>query len=113
MMEAAQTVLQDPSVLKASVFCVAAAAGQLFHVAKKVREGYKWFFANPGATVAAIAANLVGMLGFVSLGGVTALDLGTVIALGLFMGHSADSAINKGSQIPWDDAKRAAEAAKK
>ena len=111
MMEAAQTVLQDPSVLKASVFCVAAAAGQLIHVAKKVREGYKWFFANPGATVAAIAANLVGMLGFVSPGGVTSLDLGTLIALGLFMGKSADSVLNRGSQRVWSDAER--EAAKK
>ena len=105
-MEAAQTVLQDPSVLKASVFCVAAAAGQLIHVAKKIREGYKWLWANPGATVAAIAANLVGMLGFVSLGGVTALDLGTVIALGLFMGHSADSVLNRGAQRVFTDEER-------
>ena len=112
MMEAAQTVLQDPSVLNATVFCVAAIGGQVLHAVKKWVDGYAWVMSNPRATVGAVIGNVTGMVGFISTGALDEVTkVGTVIALGLFMGLSADSVINRGSQRVWSDAER--EAAKK
>jgi hypothetical protein len=109
MLEAAQTVLKDPSVLNATVFCAAAFAGQGLHHVKKWAEGEDWTMANFRRTVGALAGNVAGMLGFVATG---ALDdmakIGTVIALGAFMGFSADSALNKGSRKEWTDEERKA-----
>lgn len=103
MNQAIQTVLKDPSVLNATVFCVAALGGQILHAVKKWTEGYQWVLSNPKATVGAVLANMVGMVGFVSTGALDEITkIATVIALGLFMGMSADSAINKGSRAVWE-----------
>ena len=108
MIEAAQTVLKDPSVLSATVFCVSAVAGQMLHAVKKWTEGYQWVWANPRATVGAMIGNLVGMVGFISTGALDDIPkISTIIALGLFMGLSADSVLNKGSKSVWTDEERA------
>lgn len=109
MNQAIQTVLKDPSVLNATVFCAAAVAGQVLHGVKKWAEGYQWVLTNPKATTGAVIANLMGMVGFISTGALDEITkIGTIIALGLFMGLSADSAINKGSQVVWSEEERKA-----
>lgn len=111
MIDAAQKVLQDPSVLNATVFCVAALGGQLLHAVKKWTEGYQWVLSNPKATVGAVIGNLAGMVGFVSTGALDEITkIATVIALGLFMGMSADSALNKGTKVVWTPEQRAEKA---
>lgn len=108
MLEAAQTVLRDPSVLNATAFCLAAFGGQGLHYIKKWAEGEDWVFANVRRTVGALASNVAGMLGFVSTGALDDMTkIGTVIALGAFMGFSADSAFNKGERKQWSEAERA------
>lgn len=114
MIAAAQKVLDDPSVLNATLFCIAATFGQVLHAVKKWADGFEWVFTNPRRTVGAVVANVGGMVGFISTGALSDIpQIGTVIALGIFMGLSADSVLNKGSQVIWDDARRAKEAAKK
>ena len=113
MTDAAQTVLKDPSVLNAIVFCVAAVGGQVLHAVKKWSDGFDWIFANPRRTVGAIIANLTGMVGFVSTGALDNVSLGTVIALGIFMGLSADSVLNAGKQKVWTPEERATNAAQR
>ena len=109
MIEAAQTVLKDPSVLNATVFCVAAFSGQILHAVKKWAEGEAWVMANVRRTVGAFAGNIAGMLGFISTGVLDDMSkMGTIIALGVFMGFTADSALNKGGRKPWSDEERAA-----
>lgn len=108
MNQAIQTVLADPSILNAAVFCVAAVAGQSAHAIKKWAEGEAWVLANAKRTIAAILGNLGGMAAFISTGALDDMKkTATVIALGLFMGFSADSAINKGSRAAWTDEERA------
>ena len=105
--------MDDLSLLKATVFCIAAISGQLLHAIKKWSEGYAWVLSNPRATVGAVIANLTGMAGFISMGTLDGISaLGTVGALGLFMGLSADSVLNKGAQKEWTDEQRAANGAK-
>lgn len=109
MNQAIQTVLKDPSVLNSVVFCVAAVAGQILHGIKKWTEGYIWVTANPRATVGAVIGNLAGMAGFISTGALDDITkIATVMWLGLFMGLSADSVLNKGSQKVWTEEERAA-----
>lgn len=111
MLEAAQTVLKDPSILKATVFCGAAVAGQIGHVAKKWSEGLAVVLPNLKMTVGAVIANLVGMAGFISTGALDGIQsIGTVIALGIFMGFSADSAVNRGVRQEWTEEERAQKA---
>jgi len=108
MIDAAQVVLSDPSILKATVFTIAAISGQSLHAVKKWSEGEAWVLANIKRTAGAVVTNLMGIIGFVSTGaldGITAM--GTIFALGLFMGFSADSAINKGAREQWSAAERA------
>lgn len=107
-MQAIQQALKDPSILNAVVFCACAGFGQLLHAVKKWTEGYAWVTANPRQTVAAIIGNMTGMLGFISTGALDEITkVGTVMALGIFMGLSADSVLNKGSKEIWTDEKRA------
>ena len=113
MIDTAQSVLKDPSVLNAVVFCIAALGGQVLHAVKKWSDGYDWVFSNPRRTIGAIVANIGGMAGFVATpGALSGMQLGTLIALGIFMGLSADSVINKSGQRPWTDEERAENAAK-
>ena len=113
MIGAAQKVLNDPSVLNATVFCMAAVLGQIFHAVKKWTQGYDWVLSNPRATIGAIIGNITGMVGFIATGALDDIQkLGTVIALGLFMGLSADSVLNKGSQVKWSPTERKAKLAK-
>lgn len=107
MNTAIQTVLKDPSTANAVIFCAAAAAGQLLHAVKKWCEGYQWVTANPRATVGAIIGNVTGMVGFVATGALDDITkIGTVIALGAFMGLSADSVLNKGAKEVWTQEER-------
>ena len=107
MMDAAQKVLRDPSVLNAVAFASAAIMGQVLHALKKWSEGEAWIMANARRTVGAIIANGVAIAGFISTGALDEITkIATVLALGLFMGFSADSAINKGSREVWTDEQR-------
>ena len=113
MNTAVQTVLKDPSVLNAVVFCIAALSGQILHAVKKWADGYQWVLSNPRATVGAVIGNLAGMVGFVSTGALDEITkIGTVIALGIFMGLTADSVLNRGQQRVWTEAERAEKAGK-
>lgn len=104
----------DPSVLSAGIFCAAALGGQLLHAVKKWTEGYQWVTANPRQTVGAIIGNLTGMVGFISTGALDEITkVGTLAALGLFMGLSADSMLNKGKQDVWTEEERATNRDKK
>jgi len=108
MMEAAQKVLEDQSVLNAVAFASAAIAGQVLHALKKWAEGEEWVFVNAKRTIGAVVANFVAIVGFISTGALDSMPkIATVLALGLFMGFSADSAINKGVRKPWTDEERA------
>ena len=103
-----QSILKDPSVANSVLFCAAAVAGQLGHAVKKWTEGESWILSNWKRTVGAVLTNIVGMAGFVSTGALDEITkVATIIALGLFMGFSSDSAINKGSRAVWTDADRA------
>ena len=108
MIEATQRLLADPSVLHAAVFCAAAIAGQVLHALKKWSEGEQWLLGNLRRTVGAVIGNLTAMAGFISTGTLTDIPaLGTVIALGVFMGLSADSLLNKGAgRAGWSEAER-------
>lgn len=107
MNQAVQTVLKDPSILNAVVFCIAALAGQILHAVQKWTQGYKWVLSNPRATVGAVIANLTGMVGFIGTGALDEITgIATVIALGLFMGLSADSVLNRGTKTVWTDEQR-------
>jgi hypothetical protein len=110
MMETAQKVLQDQSVLNSVAFASAAVGGQVLHALKKWSEGEAWIMANARRTVGAIIANFVAIAGFISTGALDEITkIATVLALGLFMGFSADSAINKGNgRVVWTDEERAA-----
>ena len=109
MIDAAQKVLQDPSVLNAIAFASAAIGGQVLHALKKWGEGEEWVLVNVRRTVGAVVANVVAIAGFISTGALDEITkIATVLALGLFMGFSADSAINKGARKPWTDAEREA-----
>jgi len=109
MNQAVQAMLQDASVVNATVFCTAAMCGQLLHMVKKWADGYERVLSNPRATVGALIGNISGMVGFVSTGALDEITkVGTVIALGIFMGLSADSVLNKGQQRVWTDDERAA-----
>lgn len=104
-----QTVLKDPSVLNAAVFCIAAVGGQILHTVKKWTEGEAWVMENWKRTVGAVTGNLIGMIGFISTGVLDDMTkIASVIALGIFMGFSADSAINKGTRTEWTPQERAA-----
>lgn len=108
MMEAAQKVLEDQSVLNAVAFASAAIAGQVLHALKKWAEGEEWVFVNAKRTIGAVVANFVAIVGFISTGALDSMPkIATVLALGVFMGFSADSAINKGVRKPWTDEERA------
>ena len=98
-----QTMIQDASLVNAAVFCAAAVGGQFLHAVKKWTEGYDWVRSNMRATIGAVLANALGIVGFVSTGALDEVTkIATVISLGLFMGFSADSAVNKGSRKVWD-----------
>lgn len=104
-------LLADPSVHNAAVFCAGAMLGQFLHALKKWSDGYVWIMSNPRATVGAIIGNITGMVGFISSGSLDSINsLATVACLGLFMGMSADSVLNKGAQKVWTDEERAANA---
>ena len=108
MNQAIQTVLKDPAVLNSVVFCAGALAGQILHAAKKWAEGYVWVASNPKATVGALVANLAGMAGFIATGALDAIPSPvTALWMGIFMGLSADSVINRGAKKPWTDEERA------
>ena len=103
MQTAIQTVLDNPTVLNASLFCVAAMVGQIFHAIKKWAEGYDWIMGNFRRTVGAIIGNITGMVGFISSGTLDNIgSMGALIAFGLFMGLSADSVLNSGSRVKWE-----------
>lgn len=110
-MDSIQTVLADPSVRNAAWFATAAVAGQTLHAVKKWAEGEAWVMANFRRTVGAVCGNIAGIVGFVSTGALDDMTkIGTVIALGVFMGFSADSALNKGARAEWTPEERAAKA---
>ncbi len=107
MIDAAQKVLQDQSVLNAVAFASAAILGQVLHALKKWAEGEAWILANAKRSVAAVIGNLIAIMGFISTGALDSMPkIATVLALGLFMGFSADSAINKGARREWTEAER-------
>lgn len=107
-MQAIQVALKDPSIMNAVLFCGAALLGQLLHAIKKWAEGYDWITSNPRQTVAAVIGNMTGMAGFISTGALDEITkIGTLIFLGVFMGLSADSVLNKGSRQVWDEGKKA------
>lgn len=105
MIDAVQTVMQDKSVLNAAVYCAAGLTGQLLHGVKKWAEKESsmkgWFIANPRRTIAAVIGNLTIMAGFISLGDLSTMALGTALATGLFQGLAADSVLNRGSRTKW------------
>jgi len=108
-MQSIQLALKDPSILNAVVFCACAGIGQILHAVKKWTEGYQWVTANPRQTVAAIIGNMTGMFGFISTGSLDEISkIGTVVSLGIFMGLSADSVLNKGSKEVWTQEQREA-----
>ena len=112
MIDSIQTVLADPSVRNAAWFATAAIAGQTLHAVKKWAEGESWVMGNFRRTIGAISGNIAGIVGFVATGALDDMSkIGTVIALGAFMGFSADSALNKGGgRQEWTPEERAAKA---
>lgn len=106
MNEAIQTTLADPTVLNSTLFCVAALLGQVLHAVKKWAEGYKYTRASIKRTIAAFIGNITGIIGFVSTGALDGTQTGTVIALGMFMGLSANSIINKSTRPEWTEEQR-------
>jgi len=107
MIDAAQKVLQDPSVLNAVAFASAAIIGKALHAVKKSLEGEAWVTANIKRTAAAVIGNMIAIVGFISTGALDSMPkIATVLALGLFMGFSADSALNKGARKEWTDEER-------
>jgi len=109
MIKAAQKVLADPSVMNAVAFASAAIGGQVLHALKKWAEGEAWLLVNAKRTVGAVIANFIAIAGFISTGALDEITkIATVLALGLFMGFSADSAINKGGRKVWTDEEREA-----
>lgn len=101
MNEAIQTTLSDPTVLSSTLFCIAAVFGQVLHAVKKWAEGYQYTRASIKRTIAALIGNITGVIGFVSTGALEGTQVGTVIALGMFMGLSANSVINKSVRPEW------------
>ena len=60
-------------------------------------------------TLAAMIGNVGGMVAFVATGALDGIPhIGTIIALGISMGISLDSVINKGAREPWTQEQRAA-----
>lgn len=108
MIEAAQTVLKDPSVLNAVVFACAAVVGQVLHAVKKLLEGEVWVLGNVKRTIAAVIGNFMAIAAFLAApNALSGMQVGTILAFGLFMGFSADSVINKGVRKPWTEEERA------
>ena len=101
MNEAIQTTLSDPTVLNSTLFCISALLGQVLHAVKKWAEGYQYTRASIKRTIAAFIGNITGIIGFVSTGALDGTQMGTIIALGMFMGLSANSVINKSIRPEW------------
>lgn len=106
MNEAIQTTLFDPSVMSSTLFCISALFGQILHTVKKWAEGYHYTHASIKRFIAAIIGNFTGIIGFVSTGALDGMQIGTLIAFGLFMGLSANSIINKGERTEWSYGQR-------
>ena len=101
-------LLKDQQVVNALIFTLAAGAGQLLHAIKKWSDGEAWVLANLRRTVGAVIGNLTGIIGFITTGALDGMKVGALIALGIFMGLSADSILNKGSRAEWTDEQRKA-----
>lgn len=102
-------LLKDQVVVNALIFTAAALLGQFLHAVKKWTEGEAWLLVNIRRTVGALIANVTAIIGFILTGALNGIpDVYTVIFLGLTMGFSTDSAINKGQRKEWTEEERAA-----
>lgn len=102
-------LLKDQTIVNALIFTGAALLGQLLHAVKKWAEGDAWLLVNIRRTVAALIANVTAIVGFIMTGALNGIpDVYTVILLGLTMGFSTDSTINKGQRKEWTEEERAA-----
>lgn len=106
MIDAVQHVLQDKSVLNAGVYAVGCLAGQFIYWIRRWAVGEKWVLCNFKMTIAAITGNIGIMAGFLALGSVETLAVGTALFVGLAQGISADSIINRGERKPWSEGQR-------
>ena len=100
--------LKDQSLINALIFAVAALSGQLLHAVKKWSDGEAWLLANPRRTIGACIGNLTAIAGFITSGTIDGMKLAQLIFLGVFMGLSADSVLNKGARAEWTPEQRAA-----
>ena len=101
MIDGIQTVLQDKSILNASLYVGGCCIGQCCYWINRWAQGEEWVLVNLRRTVAAITGNLGIMAGFLSLGGVDGLTIGAALFMGVFQGIAADSILNKGQRKVW------------
>lgn len=107
-----QSILKNPDVIAALVFCASALTGQVFHAVKKWAEGYDWIMGSPRRTVGAVIGNLGGMIVFIQtgvLGPLMAMPNGmfAIFLFGFMNGFTSDSALNASAKKIWSEAERA------
>ena len=98
-----QTMLKNPDILAALIFCAAALFGQVLHAIKKWGDGEDWVLSNLRRTVGAVIGNMVGMVVFIQTGVLAPImaqpnGLFAIVLFGIYNGFSADSALNKGTR---------------
>ncbi|MDA8260208.1 MAG: hypothetical protein M0Z99_32020 [Betaproteobacteria bacterium] len=108
-----KTILANPDVLAALIFCIAAVIGQMLHAVKKWADGESWVLSNFRRTIGAVIGNMVGMVVFIQtgvLGPIMAQPNGlfALILFGVTNGFTSDSALNKGTRKVLTDDERAA-----
>lgn len=96
-------LVDDPTVQRAALYLGAALVGQMGHGLKKWGTGeaclWDWFIRQrPGRTVAAVCTNLGAAAAVLATGAVDSASLGAVIGMGLAVGYSADSLVNRGAK---------------
>lgn len=113
MQAAMKSILNDPAVINAVLFCCAAALGQVLHALKKWADGevsspLDWITVSLRHSVGALIGNLGGMIAFVGSGVLEPMAPGALVIFGLMNGFSADSALNKATRTAWTPEERAA-----
>ncbi len=107
-----QTILKNPDILAALIFCASALSGQVLHAIKKWGDGEQWILSEPRRTVGAIIGNMVGMVVFIQTGVLAPImaqpnGLFALVLFGLTNGFTSDSALNKGTRKVLTDEERA------
>lgn len=108
MIDTAQKVLQEPSVLNGALFTISALFGQVanFGVRWLRKEAVcflHYFFRDHWRlSLAAFITNVVGIVSAIALVGLEGQKPMWIIATGIGLGFMADSIINKGRRVKYD-----------